>query len=403
MGTKDFIIGIDLGTSNSAVAVVGDDGAPRILPDDLGRHVIPSVVSFHPTGKVLVGHEAKQRRIIDPKNTVFSVKRILGRRYSSPEVAAVDARSPFVIKEGENEQPVIATRAGEFAIAEISAIVLDHMRKIAEEALQGSVRRVVITVPANFNDAQRQATATAGAIAELVVVRILNEPTAAALAYGHGQNLHQTLAIYDFGGGTFDITILQLRDNVYEVLSTAGDTFLGGDDIDSRIVDYMAEAFLREHRMDLRTDEMAMQKLRAMAEQVKCDLSSQEHVAVTLEKLAIGSGGQPLDLGFSLERSAFVRRVSDLIERSFPVCDEALRLAGLGPTQVDEVLLVGGTTRIPYLRERVAAFFGRAPRMDVNPDEAVALGAALQGAALASLLDKRSPSPRHPSVAPPPP
>jgi molecular chaperone DnaK len=385
---RDPIVGIDLGTSNSSVAAVAHDGNPITFADARGRKVIPSVVSFHPNGGVLVGDDAKQRRIIDPRNTVYSVKRILGRRFSAPEVGTCKQLSSFGIEEGPNEQPQVVTRAGKFAPSEISAIVLDHMRAIAVKNAGGDCRRAVITVPANFNDAQRQATAAAGAIAELVVMRILNEPTAAALAYGHGRSVNQTVAVYDFGGGTFDITILAMNGNVYEVLATAGDTFLGGDDIDNRVVDAMAHVFLQQHRLDLRTDELAMQKLRATAELCKMELSEKETSVAYVPEIAIGAGGKPLDLNVNIPRDGFIKRVADIIERSFPVCDEALRLAGLATAQIDEVVLVGGTTRIPYLRQRVAKYFGRTPRVDVNPDEAVALGAALQGAALAQVLDR---------------
>ena len=399
---KDPIVGIDLGTSNSVVAVV-HDGHPVVLDDEDNNKIIPSVVAFHPNGDVLVGRAAKQRRIIDPRNTVYSTKRIIGRRWSAPEVSTSAKRSAFQMLEGPNEVPHVKTRAGEFSVPEISGIVLDHMRKIAQNRLRTDVRRVVITVPANFNESQRQATATAGAIAELVVVRILNEPTAAALAYGHGRRLQQKVAVYDFGGGTFDITILALRDNVYEVLATAGDTFLGGDDIDQRLVDLSVNSFLQQHRVDLRYDEIAMQKLRAAAEDAKCILSFEKKTELQVPEISIGVGGKPLHLAFTLTREAFTQAVADIIDRSFPVCEEAMRLAQLAPTQIDEVVLVGGTTRIPYLRERVTAHFGRQPRVDLNPDEAIAQGAALQAQALGNVLDKK---PRRETVrgqATPPP
>jgi molecular chaperone DnaK len=398
---KDPIVGIDLGTSNSVVAAVAKDGHPVVLPDDQNQKIIPSVVAFHPNGEVIVGRAAKQRRIIDPRNTVYSTKRIIGRRWSAPEVAASAKRSAFQMVEGPNEVPHVKTRAGEFSVPEISGIVLDHMRKIAQARMGTDVRRVVITVPANFSEAQRQATATAGAIAELVVVRILNEPTAAALAYGHGRRLQQTVAVYDFGGGTFDITILALRDNVYEVLATAGDTFLGGDDIDQRLVEVMVNSFLQQNRVDLRYDEIAMQKLRAAAEDAKCALSFDKNTKIDIPEVSIGIGGKPLHLAFTLSRDAFVQATADILDKSFPVCDEAMRLAQLAPTQIDEVVLVGGTTRIPYLREKVAAHFGRQPRVDLNPDEAIALGAALQAQALSNVLDKKRRNTMQGAVPPP--
>jgi molecular chaperone DnaK len=401
--SSDPIIGIDLGTSNCCVAAVDASGQAQVLPDAQGRRIVPSVINFHPNGQVVIGHEAKSRRVIDPRHTVFSFKRIMGRRFGSPEVRQAAQRSSFEIKEGQNEQPMVKVRAGEFSPPELSAMLLDHMRNMAAAALSQPLKRAVVTVPANFNDAQRQATALAGEIAELVVVRILNEPTAAALAYGHGRSLKQTVAVYDFGGGTFDITILALRDNVYEVLATAGDTFLGGDDIDERLLGHMADVFLRKERIDLRTDELAVQRLRAVAEQVKCELSSKPRAVVTVQEIAVGVGGQPLDLSFTLTRDELVRLCGDLVEKSFPVCDEAMRLAGLGPTQIDEVVLVGGTTRIPYLRDRVTQHFNKPPRVDVNPDEAVAIGAALQGAALAQLLDRPRRATSQGMPAPPPP
>jgi molecular chaperone DnaK len=380
---SDTIVGIDLGTTNSVVAaVVG--GQVQVYGDDKGFKIQPSVVSFHPNGTVVVGAEAKQRRIIDPRNTVYSAKRLIGRSFKSKEVATSVARMPYTIKEGVNEQPVIATRGGEFAVPEISAIVLDHMRSIAQKALGGEVSRAVVTVPANFNDAQRSATATAGAIAGLTVVRVLNEPTAAALAYGRGRALHETVAVYDFGGGTFDITVLRLRDDVFEVLGTAGDTFLGGDDLDERLVDHMVEQFLRDTRSDLRADELAMQRLRAVAEQTKIELSRRSRAIIKVDEIAYAPGGKPLDLQIEITRDEFVAKVADLVDRTFPVCEAALRSAGI--VKVDEVVLVGGTTKIPYVRERVQAFFDKPPRTDVSPDEAVAIGAAIQAEALAQVL-----------------
>lgn len=388
----DPILGIDLGTSNSCIAVVDPaTGQAHVIQDEQQNRVIPSVVSFHPNGSVLVGAQAKARRVIDPKNTLMSVKRFIGRPFTSEEVKAAKERSNYEILQGENDQPMVKTRAGSFAAAEISAIVLDHLAQLAQTTIGAQVSQVVVTVPANFNDAQRQATATAGAIADLVVVRILNEPTAAALAYGHGRSMNQTVAVYDFGGGTFDITLLELRDNVFEVISTAGDTFLGGDDIDAMIVDEMVMSFLKENRVDLRVDETAIHRLRGVAEQTKIQLSNKGRAVVKMEEIAIGEGGKSLDLHFAIERQQYENRIASTIDRSFRICDEALRLAGISATQIDEIILVGGTTKIPYLREKVAQYFGRAARMDINPDEAVAIGAALQGAAMARLLQRPTP------------
>jgi molecular chaperone DnaK len=388
---SDPIVGIDLGTSNTVVAHATATGPAQVLADASGFKIHPSVVSFHPTGGVVVGAAAKQRKVIDPKNTIYSVKRLIGRSFNSPEVQTARKRSPFQIKEGANQLPLIVTRGGEFAVPEISAIVLDHAKNVASTALATTVSRAVVTVPASFNDAQRSATATAGSIAGLNVLRVINEPTAAALAYGHTRNLREIIAVYDFGGGTFDITILKLGDQVYEVLGTSGDTFLGGDDLDERLVDRMVEKFLMENRVDLRQNEVSMMRLRAVAEQVKIELSRRSRAMVRIDEIAYGPKGKPLDLQIEIKREEFVRQVAEIIDRTFPVCDEALKLANLTIDHIDDVILVGGTTKIPYVRDQVAKFFAKAPRTDVNPEDAVAVGAALQ----ASALDRARP--RRPS------
>jgi molecular chaperone DnaK len=392
---NDPIVGIDLGTSNTVVAYADASGTVKVLADESGYKIHPSVVSFHPNGGVVVGAPAKQRKVIDPKNTIFSVKRLIGRTYGSPEVQTAKTRMPYEIKEGSNEQPMIVTRAGEFAVPEVSAIVLDHVKNVAASKVP-SVGRAVVTVPASFTEAQRSATATAGAISGLTVVRVLNEPTAAALAYGHARNLNEVIAVYDFGGGTFDITILKLADQVYEVLGTAGDTFLGGDDLDERLVDRMVEKFLTENRIDLRNNEVAMMRLRAVAEQTKIELSRRSRAVVRIDEIAYGDSGKPLDLQIEITRDEFVRQVSDIIDRTFPVVQEALDLALLDITGINDILLVGGTTKIPYVRDQVSRFFNKAPRTDVNPEEAVAMGAALQATSLERILKRKSPS-RAPS------
>ena len=376
------IVGIDLGTSNSVVAHADAGGHVHVLADDGGYKIHPSVVSFHPNGGVVVGAAAKQRKVIDPQNTIYSVKRLIGRSFASPEVTTASARSPFQIKEGANQLPLIVTRGGEFAVPEISAIVLDHVRNIASDRLGQPVSQAVVTVPASFNDAQRSATATAGAIAGLTVVRVLNEPTAAALAYGHTRNLNQTIAVYDFGGGTFDITILTLEDQLYQVRGTAGETFLGGDDLDERLVDKMVGTFLAESRIDLRTNEVSMMRLRAVAEQTKIELSRRARAVVRIDEIAYGPKGAPLDLQIEITRDELVSQVADIIDRTFPVCTEAMALAGLSIDKIDDVILVGGTTKIPYVRDQVSKFFAKAPRTDVNPEDAVAIGAALQATSL---------------------
>ena len=388
---SDPIVGIDLGTSNTVVAHADATGNARVLADEQGFKIHPSVVSFHPNGGVVVGAAAKQRKVIDPKNTIYSVKRLIGRRFDSPEVDVARKRSPFTIKEGANQQPLIKTRAGDYAVPEISAIVLDHARNVAQAALKKvEVSRAVVTVPASFNDAQRSATATAGSIANLNVVRVLNEPTAAALAYGHTRGLHETIAVYDFGGGTFDITILKLADQVYEVLGTAGDTFLGGDDLDERLVDRMVEKFLAENRIDLRSNEVSMMRLRAVAEQTKIELSRRSRAVVKVDEIAYGPKGRPLDLKIEISRDEFVQQIQDIVDKTFPVCKEALQFAQLGNDGIDDVILVGGTTKIPYVRDEVTKFFGKAPRTDVSPEDAVALGAGLQAHALEQILSRSS-------------
>jgi molecular chaperone DnaK len=385
---SDPIVGIDLGTSNSVVAHADGMGNVRVLSDEGGYKIHPSVVSFHPNGGVVVGAPAKQRKVIDPQNTIYSVKRLIGRGFSSPEVTTARTRMPYQIKQGPNELPLIVTRGGEFAVPEISAIVLDHVRNLAAAQLATPVSRAVVTVPASFNDAQRSATATAGAIAGLTVVRVLNEPTAAALAYGNSRNLRSTIAVYDFGGGTFDITILKLHDQVYEVLGTAGDTFLGGDDLDERLVDKMVAKFLAENRIDLRTNEVSMMRLRAVAEQTKIELSRRSRAVVRVDEIAYGPKGKPLNLQIEITRDEFVSQVSDIIDKTFPVCKEALSYANLGINGIDDVILVGGTTKIPYVRDQVSKFFAKAPRTDVNPEDAVAAGAALQATSLERILTK---------------
>ena len=398
---NDPIIGIDLGTSNTVAAFADTGNSVKILADDAGYKIHPSVVSFHPNGGVVVGASAKQRKVIDPQNTIYSAKRLIGRAYSSPEVQIAKGRVPYQIKEGPNALPLIATRGGEFAVPEISAIILDHAKTLASARLGRDVTRAVVTVPASFNDAQRSATATAGAIAGLTVVRVLNEPTAAALAYGHTRNLREIIAVYDFGGGTFDITLLRLEDQVYEVLGTAGDTFLGGDDLDERLVDKMVSKFLAENRIDLRTNEVSMMRLRAVAEQTKIELSRRSRAVVRIDEIAYGPRGVPLNLQIEISRDEFVGAVSDIIDRTFPVCQEALALAGIGTDQIADVILVGGTTKIPYVRDQVSRFFAKAPRTDVNPEDAVAVGAALQATSLERILSRpRASSRQVPIVVP---
>lgn len=379
------VLGIDLGTTNSVVCVVDGQSEPRALPDGDGNQLIPSVVSFHPAGDVLVGHPARDRRLLDAPNTIYSVKRLIGRPFGSPEVRRAQERFPFELCEGPTKGVLVRARQETYTLPEISAFVLREVRRIAEARLGVQCTRAVITVPANFNELQRSATKAAGRVAGLEVLRILNEPTAAALAYGYGRGSRERIAIFDLGGGTFDITILELAGDVFEVLSTAGDTFLGGDDVDVLVAEKMADAFLQHHRFDPRTDAQAYERLRAAAEWAKCQLSTEQEVQLRIEELAYGDAGASLDLSFGLTREALESLARPLIARAFDVCEDAMRVAGVRPTQLDNVILVGGSTRIPLVRSMVSEYFGREVLTNIDPDLVVGRGAALQGAALAPL------------------
>jgi molecular chaperone DnaK len=394
---SDRIVGIDLGTSNTVCAYVDELDQVRVVADADGQTVCPSVVSFHPNGGVVVGLAGKQRKVLDPKHTIYSAKRMIGQPFRSHAVQETARRVPFEVKEGPNELAMVVTRAGELAIPEISAIVLDHVRKVASTSLQQDLARAVVTVPASFTDVQRQSTAAAGALAGLTVVRVLNEPTAAALAYGSTKRLNEIIAVYDWGGGTFDITILQLQDQVYTVLGTSGDAFLGGEDMDERLVDAMVATFLKEHRIDLRENDVAMMRLRAVAEHTKIELSRRSRAMVKVDEIAHGPNGVPLTLEAKLTRDEFVQGIGDLIERTFASCKEAMVLAGIQANKIADVVLVGGTTRIPYVRDHVAKFFGVQPRTDMNPEDAIATGAAIQAASIEQML-ARVPKRPLPSV-----
>jgi len=379
--SKGPVIGIDLGTTNSVVAIADQPGA-RVLADSDGSKLIPSVVSFHPSGDVLVGTAAKERRLLDAANTVSSVKRLIGRPYTSYEVKQAQERFAFELSEGPSGGVLVSARGETYTLSEISAFVLRHVRKVAEEALGKDCEHTVVTVPANFNELQRSATKAAGRVAGLEVLRILNEPTAAALAYGYNKTSNERLAVYDLGGGTFDITILQLAGDIFEVLATAGDTFLGGDDVDNLIADDMAARFLESQRYDARQDRQAFERLRAAAEWAKCQLSDKDDVKLCIEELAYGDGGVALNLEYALSRERLEQMLQPLIGRSFDVCEDAMKAAGLRPTQLDNVILVGGSTRIPLLQRMVAEYFGRKPQTRIDPDLVVAQGAALQAKAL---------------------
>ncbi len=383
------VVGIDLGTTNTVTACVRS-GRVHVLADEQGRRLLPSVVSFHPSGEVLVGHRAKERRVVDAKNTVASVKRLIGRAWKSEEIDRARQRFAFEIKEGPGHGPLVVARSGEYTLPEISAFVLTRAKHIAERSLGERIERAVITVPANFNELQRAATKVAGRVAGLEVLRIINEPTAAALAYGLGRSTKERIAVYDFGGGTFDCTLLDLSGNVFEVLATAGDSFLGGDDLDVAIAERMAEAFLHTHRYDPRTDPQAFERLRAAAETVKMDLSANPQTRIKLREVAFGTGGAHLDLEFGMTRDELDMLATPLVERTFAVCQEALSVARLSVSEFDKVILVGGSTRIPLVRRRVEQFFGTAPLDRINADEVVAIGAAIQAAALTEVARRRS-------------
>jgi molecular chaperone DnaK len=379
---EQTVLGIDLGTTNSVVAVA-DGTAARTLTDPDGNRLIPSCVSFPPDGAVLVGHAARERRLVDAQNTVYSIKRLIGRPYASGEVQRAKERFPFALEPSKTGGVQIRARKGTYALAEISAMVLRHLRKVAESALGTECSKAVITVPANFNELQRSATQAAGKVAGLEVMRILNEPTAATLAYGYGKDKPETVAVYDLGGGTFDITILDLDGDVFEVVSTAGDTFLGGDDVDLAIAERMAEECKKAHGFDAKSEPQVFERMRAAAEWAKCQLSSVVEAELTLEELFAKEDGTAVDFQFKITQGELEGRIRPLVARSFDVVEEALRESGRRPKEIDSVVLVGGSTRIPLVRQMVESFFGAKPRIDIDPDLVVAQGAAIHGWTLA--------------------
>ncbi|MBA2661480.1 MAG: molecular chaperone DnaK [Bradymonadaceae bacterium] len=375
------IIGIDLGTTNSCVAIV-EGGVPKVISNKGGYKTTPSVVAITESSRRLVGQMAKRQAITNARHTVFASKRLIGRKWSSPEVRHCLETSPYEIIQGPHEDVRIKLRDKEYSLPEISSIILQEMKLIAQEYLGEEPLKAVVTVPAYFNDAQRNATKDAGRIAGLDIVRIINEPTAAALAYGFGKDLDVTVAIYDLGGGTFDISILEIHDGVFDVLSTAGDTFLGGEDFDARIIEHLAYEFAREHRVDLRRDEMALQRLRDAAEKAKIELSNMTETEISLPFIFTRDSGEALHLQTTLTRAKFEELVIDLVQRTTKICQATLQESGLEIGDIDDVILVGGMTRMPRIQEAVREHFGKAPSKNVHPDEAVALGAAVQGAAL---------------------
>jgi molecular chaperone DnaK len=379
MAESGKVIGIDLGTTNSVVAVM-EGGQAIVIANEEGARTTPSVVSFGDDGERLVGAVAKRQSVTNPEGTVYSIKRFVGRRL--PEVPEEVSLVPYKVAEGKEGTVVVEVRGKTYTPPEISAMVLQKLKSAAEAYLGTEVKAAVITVPAYFNDAQRQATKDAGAIAGLEVKRIINEPTAAALAYGLDKKSDEKIAVYDFGGGTFDISILEVGDNVVEVKATNGDTHLGGDNVDHRIIDYLVSEFKKDQGVDLSKDSMALQRLREAAEKAKIELSSTASTDINLPYVTADQTG-PKHLAMKLTRAKFEQLVEDLVERTLEPCRTALADAGFSPAEIDEVVLVGGSTRIPLVQQKVQELFGKEPNKTVNPDEVVAVGAAVQGGVLA--------------------
>ncbi len=372
------IIGIDLGTTNSVVAVM-EGGQPAVIPNQEGGRTTPSVVAFTKSGERLVGQVAKRQAVTNPENTVYSIKRFMGRRIN--EVSEEMKLVPYKVVAGESGDARVEIQGKKYSPPEISAMILTKLKEAAEAYLGEKVTKAVITVPAYFNDAQRQATKDAGQIAGLEVMRIINEPTAAALAYGLDKKKDETIAVYDFGGGTFDISILEVGDGVVEVKSTNGDTHLGGDNIDQRIIDWLIQEFKKEQGVDVSKDQMALQRLKEAAEKAKIELSTLLETEINLPFLTADASG-PKHLNIKLTRARFEQMVADILERAVGPCKQALQDAGVTPQDIDEVVLVGGSTRIPKVQQKVRDLFGKEPNKSVNPDEVVAVGAAVQGGVL---------------------
>jgi len=384
---SDKVIGIDLGTTNSCVGIV-EDGTPSVIPNRGGYKTTPSMVAIAENGKRLVGHIAKRQAITNAENTVYAAKRLIGRKWGSAAVRSSLEIMPYRIVEGPHDDVRIMLRDQVFSVPEVSAYILQEMKLISEEYLGEEVQKAVITVPAYFNDGQRQATKDAGRIAGLDVIRIINEPTAAALAYGFGRNIERKVAVYDLGGGTFDISILEIGNGVFEVISTAGDTFLGGEDFDRRIIDWLVFGFEKQHGIDLRKDKMALQRLKDVAEKAKCELSSVKETEINLPFIISTGRNEALHLQTMLTREKLEELTGDLVDRTVEICARTLEEAEIQKGQIEDVILVGGMTRMPRVQQAVAEFFNLEPSKGVHPDEVVALGAAIQGAALVSEDEK---------------
>ena len=374
------VIGIDLGTTNSCVSVM-EGGIPKVIENSEGTRTTPSMVAFTESGECLVGQSAKRQAVTNPENTLFAIKRLIGRRYDDPVTAKDKKLVPYKIVNGDNGDAWVESHGKKYSPSQISAFILQKMKETAERYLGSTVTQAVITVPAYFNDAQRQATKDAGKIAGLDVLRIINEPTAAALSYGVDKKEAGLIAVYDLGGGTFDVSILEIGDGVFEVRATGGDTFLGGEDFDQRIIDFLAETFQKEQGIDLRKDRLALQRLKEAAEKAKIELSSAQQTDINLPFITADASG-PKHLNIKLSRAKFESLVDDLIQKTLIPCKQAMKDAGVTADEIKEVILVGGMTRMPKIDEAVKQAFGHEPNKSVNPDEVVAIGAAIQGGVL---------------------
>ncbi len=380
MAKKEYVIGIDLGTTNSCVAIM-EGKEPKVIANSEGVRTTPSIVAFTDKDEKLVGQPAKRQAVTNPHNTIFAVKRFIGRKYKDKETQDIAKRSPYKVVEAKNGDAWVEARNEKYAPSQISAFILQKMKETAEDFLGEKVTKAVITVPAYFNDSQRQATKDAGKIAGLDVLRIINEPTAAALAYGLDKTKAKTIAVYDLGGGTFDVSVLEIGDGVFEVKSTNGDTYLGGEDFDLRVLDYLCGEFKKEHGMDISKDPLALQRIKEAAERAKIELSSSMETEINLPYITADASG-PKHMLVKLSRAKLESLVADLVQKTIEPCKQALKDAGLSASEIDEVVLVGGMTRMPKVIEIVKEIFGKEPHKGVNPDEVVAIGAAVQGGVL---------------------
>ncbi len=381
------VIGIDLGTTNSCVAIV-EDGVSKVIPNKGSYDTTPSIVAIAETGRRLVGHMAKRQAITNASNTAFAFKRLIGRKWDSPEVKNLITTLPYEIVEGPQGDVRIMLRNAKYSISELSSFVLEEMRQVAEDYTGDTITKAIITVPAYFTDSQRQATKDAGKIAGLDVIRIINEPTSAALAYGFGKDIEARIAIYDLGGGTFDISVLDIGNGVFEVITTAGDSLLGGEDFDRRIMDWLVFNFAKENHIDLRKDKMALQRLKDVSEKSKCELSAITSTEINLPFIISTGKSDPFHLQTVLSREKLEQLTTDLVDRTSRICDESLKKSGIELSSIDQVILVGGMTRMPLVQKKVGEFFKMDPSKGVHPDEVVALGAAIQGDALLGKVEE---------------